>query len=88
MVFHLVNSWVRSLMQTCPEQWSWDQLLSCLSTNNIAELETLKGDPGAGRRPPTIRCAALLNHTLPLARTCFFSRYRKIDNWVAQGYCF
>jgi hypothetical protein len=37
-VFHIVNSRVRSLMQTCLEQSGWDQL-SCLSTNNIADLE-------------------------------------------------
>jgi RNA polymerase sigma factor (sigma-70 family) len=30
------------------------------------------GDPGAGRRPPTIRCAALLNHTLPTGADVLF----------------
>jgi hypothetical protein len=75
MVFHLVNSRVRSLMQTCPERSGWDQLLSCLSANNIADLErrSWRWPPAAHNSPlrSTIHC--------PLARTCFFSRYRKID---------
>ena len=33
------NSRVRSLLQTCPERSGWDKLLSCLSTDNIADLQ-------------------------------------------------